>query len=736
MGERIVRIVGGDPRWGVEKLLPVVVEDAITGAILMLAWVDPEALDATCKTGQAHFHSRSRDRLWRKGESSGNILEVLEIRVDCDGDALLYRVIPAGPACHTGTMSCFGDASGGLNLDWLARRIRERRGASPESSYTARLLQAGIPEIAKKLGEEAFELALAAAGGPDRTSGTDERVVEECADLLYHLSVLLEARGVSPWAVGEELRRRVGPPRNPRETEGMAARLVPVANPVAADSGPGESPEPSLERRRSGKSPGPGIRFVQTHLREFYADALTPVAALERISDLPAPRFLLESVVGGHQVGRYSFLGASPRVVYRLYEDRLERAGDEGSEILTDRPFERLRSELERHRSEEAEIPFLGGFVGSFGFDFVRVLERLPRRPPDPWNLPLAVVGRFDEVVVFDHARQRILLAANEIEGEVSSEEARAGLDRLEHRLRSGAAREVRLLRVPGAPVAVPVKPEFSADNFRRAVLRAQEEILAGEIFQVVLARRFTLLSRCSGLEIYRALRQVNPSPYMVLLDFPEVSLVGASPEALIQVLGRRVRTRPIAGTRARGADDARDRELELELKNDQKEQAEHVMLVDLGRNDLGRVAVPGSVRVARFAEVERYSHVMHLVSSVEAELAPEATALDALLAAFPAGTVSGAPKLRAIEILDSLEPEARGFYAGATGYLSYSGNLDTCITIRTLVVRGAGDAREVSVTAGAGIVADSRPDLEVRETENKAAGLLAAVALAESSKR
>jgi anthranilate synthase component 1 len=331
-------------------------------------------------------------------------------------------------------------------------------------------------------------------------------------------------------------------------------------------------------------------------------------------------------------------------------------------------------------------------------------------------------------VVAFDHAEQKLLLIANEIEGETGAGEAEAALDRLEAALsRALPARAVRLPESPPPP-AEPDSVSLSGADFQRAVVAAKEHIAAGDIFQVVLARRATVRTAASPVALYRALRRVNPSPYMVLLELPEGALVGASPEALVRKSGARVATRPIAGTRRRGADAAADERLAAELLADPKERAEHVMLVDLGRNDLGRVCVPGSVRVVSFLEIERYSHVLHLVSAVEGELAPGRDALDALVATFPAGTVSGAPKLRAIEILDALEPESRGFYAGATGYLSFAGDLDACITIRTLFAR----SDEVSVTAGAGIVADSDPALELLETENKAAALLAAVALAE----
>ena len=476
-------------------------------------------------------------------------------------------------------------------------------------------------------------------------------------------------------------------------------------------------------------------RRVVPRVRELLAETLTPLAAYQRLAALSPVRFLFESVTGGEQVARYSFLGAGPRALVRLHADRLEIARESGVETLAGEPS-RLVDELRRlvggFDAGPAPVPFAGGFVGTFGFDLVRAVERLPGRPADPWGLPLATLGLFDAVVAFDHAQQKLLLVANEIEGETGAADAEAALDRLEEALsRASPARAVRLPATPPPP-ATPDGVSLGGAEFRAAVARAKEEIAAGEIFQVVLARRFRRLSNASPVALYRALRRVNPSPYMVLLELPEGALVGASPEMLVRLSGRRVETRPIAGTRRRGRDASEDSAVAQELLTDAKERAEHVMLVDLGRNDLGRVCRAGSVRVESFLEVERYSHVMHLVSSVTGELAPGRDALDALLAAFPAGTVSGAPKLRAIEILDALEPESRGFYAGATGYLSFAGDLDTCITIRTLFVRDTPAGCEVSIAAGAGIVADSDPRAEELETENKAAALLAAVALAE----
>jgi anthranilate synthase component I len=465
------------------------------------------------------------------------------------------------------------------------------------------------------------------------------------------------------------------------------------------------------------------------HLREFLGDSLTPVAAYRRLSPRH-PRFLFESVSGAGQVSRYSFLGGRPRELYRVYADRLEVERGDGTERLEGAPLERLREAVAHIAAEPHAIPFLGGFVGYFGYDLVRLHERLPHGPPDPFSLPLATLARVDSLLVFDHARQRLVAVANEVEGEVDAAAAARELDRLQDLITAveGAGAEA-LPAVEGA-AATPADgraASLSGPGYRAAVESAKAHVARGDVFQVVLARRFELGAAVEPTALYRALRTINPSPYMVLFETPEVALVGASPEMLVRKTGRRIETRPIAGTRRRGATATEDAALARELLADAKERAEHVMLVDLGRNDLGRVARPGTVVVPDFMEIERYSHVMHICSTVEATLADGRDALDLLLAAFPAGTVSGAPKIRAMELIDELEPEARGPYAGAIGYLSYAGDLDTCITIRTLVVHGG----KVSVTAGAGIVADSDPATEEAETESKAAALLAAVDLA-----
>ncbi len=466
---------------------------------------------------------------------------------------------------------------------------------------------------------------------------------------------------------------------------------------------------------------------ARPHVREFLADSLTPLGVYRRLATLSPTRFLFESVTGGDTVSRYSFLGASPWGTYRLRDESLELARDGRTEVLQGGPLEALQRELGSIHTVGGTLPLTGGYVGYLGYDFVRLLERLPALPPDNLDLPAGLLARFDNLVIFDHAHQRVLAIANEIEGLVSREEAESQLEILTTLL-TGAGQEsavelpeIEDLTIPGAV------PSMSGAEFRAAVTRAKELIAAGDIFQVVLARRWSLELEIEPVALYRALRMVNPSPYMVLLEFPELSLVGASPEMLVRKTGRHLETRPIAGTRPRSPEPEKDRALARELLADEKERSEHVMLVDLARNDLGRVAIPGTVELPSFMEIERYSHVMHIVTSVEALAAEGTDSFEALRACFPAGTVSGAPKIRAMEIIDDLEPESRGPYAGAVGYFSYGGDMDTCITIRTLVIRPG----EVSVTAGAGIVADSDPATEEKETENKAAATLAAVALA-----
>jgi anthranilate synthase component 1 len=456
--------------------------------------------------------------------------------------------------------------------------------------------------------------------------------------------------------------------------------------------------------------------------REVPGDLLTPVSAFHALAARAERAFLLESVVGGERLARYSFLGRDP-------ERTLEARGRAVSEAVDgkSRPFagdllSALRARLPRTAADLPDLPrFTGGAVGYLTYDAVRLFERLPDRHHAADGL-LASFGFYSSLVAFDHVRQRLVLIANAEPGRRAAfERALSVLDGLEADLREGGPGPRRKDGALGSAAL-----EDGA-GYRRAVLAGKEHIAAGDIFQVVLSRQRTLECGLDPFTVYRALRMVNPSPYMYFLKDGDFAVAGASPEMLVRVEGRRVETRPIAGTRARGKTEAEDLRLEQELLADEKERAEHVMLVDLGRNDLGRVCRFASVTVPEFMKVERYSHVMHIVSSVTGELAEGRDALDALVAAFPAGTLSGAPKIRAMEIIDELEPAARGLYGGALGYLDLRGNLDFCIAIRTLVFR---DGR-ATLQAGGGIVADSDPGAEQRETEAKAEALGAALRLA-----
>jgi anthranilate synthase component 1 len=449
--------------------------------------------------------------------------------------------------------------------------------------------------------------------------------------------------------------------------------------------------------------------------REVPGDLSTPVSAFLGLSARAPRAFLLESVVGGERIARYSFIGRDP-------VETVEVRG-RGDDLLG-----AIRARLGRPAAEVPGLPRLtGGAVGYLSYDAVRLFERIPdRHPPD--GLPLASFSFYRSLVAFDHARQRIVLVADAEPGSRAAyERAQDVLDGFEADLRGprppAAARSAR------RGTELDEGGDFFADGagYRQSVRAAQDYIAAGDIFQVVLSRRRTVECPCDPFTVYRALRMVNPSPYMYFLKDGDRAVAGASPEMLVRVEGRRAETRPIAGTRPRGLSAEEDERLGKELLADEKERAEHVMLVDLGRNDLGRVSRFHSVSVPEFMAVEHYSHVMHIVSSVTGELAEGKDALDALAATFPAGTLSGAPKIRAMEIIDELEPDRRGLYGGAVGYLDLRGNLDFCITIRTVVLEGG----RAVVQAGGGIVADSDPENERRETEAKAAAMREALRLA-----
>ncbi len=467
--------------------------------------------------------------------------------------------------------------------------------------------------------------------------------------------------------------------------------------------------------------------------RRILADTETPVSAFMKIRAEDQHAFLLESVEGGEKVARYSFLGVDPFLIYRaradlsVVHDRFSGA----SETRTGDPAGHLRELVDRYEGIHLEgLPrFSGGAVGYFGYDTVRWVEDIPSTGDDDMGADDAVFMFFDTILVFDMVEHQIILISN-VQTTDDGEELRrryeaavANLDHLE-----------KLLAYPINPrparsrSTMELSSNYTREGFENAVLAAKEYIAAGDIFQVVLSQRFRTKVSVPAFDIYRRLRIVNPSPYMFYLGLGGIEVVGASPELLCRVESGTVEVRPIAGTRPRGADESEDYAHEKSLIEDPKERAEHLMLVDLGRNDVGRVSQYGSVEVPELMVVERYSHVMHIVSSVRGKLAEDKDRFDALFSCFPAGTLSGAPKIRAMEIIDSLEPTRRGLYAGAVGYFDFAGNLDTCITIRTVVLKNG----EAFIQAGAGIVADSDPATEYDETVNKARALVRAIELAE----
>jgi anthranilate synthase component 1 len=462
--------------------------------------------------------------------------------------------------------------------------------------------------------------------------------------------------------------------------------------------------------------------------RELPGDRLTPVSAFLALAGESTRAFLLESVVGGERIARYSFLGHDPASTLEVRGGRVLETVASGTRPLAGGLLDALRTRLATPAASVPGLPRLaGGAVGYLSYDAVRLFERIPDRHP-PGATPQASLSFYPSLVAFDHVLQTLLLIADAAPGSRTAfERAQDELDGLEAGLRRPPAERDGAAPAPELPAAGELFAH--ADRFREDVRRAQEHIAAGDVFQVVLSRQRSLACALPPFDVYRALRMVNPSPYMYFLRDGASAVAGASPEMLVRVEGRRVETRPIAGTRPRGGDAEEDERLARELAADEKERAEHVMLVDLGRNDLGRVCRFESVRTPEFMTVERYSHVTHLVSSVVGELAPGRDGLDALVATFPAGTLSGAPKIRAMEIIDALEPARRGLYGGALGYLDLGGNLDFCIAIRTIVM----EAGRATIQAGAGIVADSDPEAERRETEAKAGAMLEALRLAGS---
>ncbi|QGG47723.1 anthranilate synthase component I [Heliorestis convoluta] len=475
-------------------------------------------------------------------------------------------------------------------------------------------------------------------------------------------------------------------------------------------------------------------RYIPMH-STFSADLDTPITFFHKLTG-HGLGYLLESVERGTVLGRYSFVGAEPMAFFTWPVD-----DNKGKEACTEKrdPLLALRHWLEQLQvaplSTEGELPrFYGGAVGYFAYDLIRYYERLPERAVDDRSLPEASLMVTRYTLVIDHLRHKATLVYL---AEAGDEEAyHFALEQLQEKLHLLKAQlepssfEKALLEKQGQTFAgkAEVTSTFNQETFCRAVDKCKEYIAAGDVFQVVLSQRFSRPLRVHPFNIYRSLRSLNPSPYLFYLNLPGLTLAGSSPELLVRAEGNHLETHPIAGTRRRGKDEAADRELAEDLLSDPKERAEHLMLVDLGRNDIGRVSRTGTVKVDRFMEVEKYSHVIHLVSKVTGEIAEDKTGLDALASVMPAGTLSGAPKVRAMEIIDELEPVRRGPYGGAVGYLGFDGNLDSCITIRTMVMHN----NQVDIQVGAGVVADSVPILEYEETMNKARALFEAIDRAE----
>ncbi|MFZ5466641.1 MAG: anthranilate synthase component I [Pseudomonadota bacterium] len=466
-------------------------------------------------------------------------------------------------------------------------------------------------------------------------------------------------------------------------------------------------------------------------VREILADLDTPLSTYLKLADAPYS-YLFESVQGGEKWGRYSIIGLPARTVLKVHGHAVtvEEDGEVVETATVRDPLAFVEAFQQRFRVPELSgLPrFAGGLVGYFGYDTIRYIE--PRlagvEKPDPIGAPDILFMLSDELVVFDNLRGRMQLIVHALPEGLEAAEAR--LDALEARLREPLAHP-RLAHAPRQVGEADFVSGFTEDGFKQAVLKAKEYIAAGDVMQVVLSQRLTIPFSARPLDLYRALRGLNPSPYMFHLNLGDMAVVGSSPEILVRLEHDEVTVRPIAGTRRRGRTEAEDQALEAELLADPKERAEHLMLIDLGRNDIGRVCETGSVRLTEKMVIERYSHVMHIVSNVTGRLRAGLSSMDVLRATFPAGTVSGAPKVRAMEIIDELEPVKRGVYAGSVGYLGWNGAMDTAIAIRTAVIKDG----ELHIQAGAGVVYDSLPELEWKETMNKGRAIFRAVALAEA---
>jgi anthranilate synthase component 1 len=471
-------------------------------------------------------------------------------------------------------------------------------------------------------------------------------------------------------------------------------------------------------------------------VKSVSADLLTPVSAFLAIAEKQSHAFLLESIERGEQIGRYTFLGTAPYMRVTAHKGKVQIERGRKRQLVESNIFQVVKRLLREHSVATVPglPPFTAGAVGYFAYDVVRQLENIGEHAKDDLAVPDAELMFFDRLLAFDHLRHQIHIMAA---ADVSRENPRRAYDRalrdiaaLERKLAAGLS--PALWRKTAKPKTTKLKIHAGTrrDVYLRNVERCKEYIAAGDIFQVVYSQRFDFTPEVAPFDLYRALRQVNPSPYLYFLKMNDRHILGSSPEMLVRVTRRKLEYRPIAGTRPRGRDAAEDARNEQQVRNDEKERAEHVMLVDLGRNDLGRVSEYGSVKVKDLMYVERYSHVMHLVSALEGTLRKDLDALDALAACFPAGTLSGAPKVRAMQIIEELEPTRRGVYGGSVLYADFAGNLDSCIGIRTVLMQG----KKAYLQAGGGIVADSDPAAEFQESMNKAGAILRAVEMARGS--
>ncbi|MFH1645397.1 MAG: anthranilate synthase component I [Candidatus Omnitrophota bacterium] len=473
--------------------------------------------------------------------------------------------------------------------------------------------------------------------------------------------------------------------------------------------------------------------------KEIYADLETPLSAFRKIDDGQSS-YLLESVEGGERIGRYSILGSEPSVIIEAKGKKLviKEKGKRKKASVVNNPIDEIESFMKQFKYVKLpQLPrFCGGLVGYMGYDIIRFIEKIPDTCKDDLKLSDIKLLLTDTIIVFDHIKHSILIVSNvHIRGNSKSaalssyKEADEKINKIISRIHQPLEQEMSPFTEDAA--IGKFKSNVNKNEFKASVKKAKDYIKKGDIIQVVLAQRFEKDYNKDPLNIYRALRSINPSPYMFYLNFGDIKLVGSSPEIMVRCEDGFARVRPIAGTRKRGKDAKEDKALEKDLLQDPKERAEHLMLVDLGRNDLGRVCEPKTVQVPEFMTIEKYSHVMHIVSDCVGVLSKDKSVYDLLKASFPAGTVSGAPKIRAMEIIDELEKDKRGSYAGCVGYFSFSGNLDTCITIRTVLLKD----KKAYVQAGAGIVADSDPEKEYQETVNKAKGMLKAIAIANKIK-